>query len=323
MKVSALGSYPRIGEGAEKQKLRRAIQQYQAGKISEKDLGKIQENVTVTVLREQEEAGLDWVTDGLIRREDGQTYFTDHLGGFHRRNLLRYFDTNTYYRQPVCDGPVRWTEPITVADYKFASRQTPLPVRPVVTGPFTLAGLTLDEHYRDTGTYIGDLTTAMNQELKALSSAGAPMLQVDEPILTRHAEDAGIVREVFTKLVDGVNTPVWVALYMGPVVPLLEQIDSWPVAGVWLDCVSDPDTVQRLSEKPFAEDKQLGLGIVDARNTKLETVDEIRNQLKRVADKTPLERLAVTTSAGLEFLPRDRAQQKLQRMSEAVQSFQQ
>ena len=49
MKVSALGSYPRIGEGPEKQKLRRAIQRYQAGKISEEDLREIQNDVTLEV----------------------------------------------------------------------------------------------------------------------------------------------------------------------------------------------------------------------------------------------------------------------------------
>jgi 5-methyltetrahydropteroyltriglutamate--homocysteine methyltransferase len=108
---------------------------------------------------------------------------------------------------------------------------------------------------------------------------------------------------------------------MGPVAHLLDQIGGWPVAGVWLDCVSDPTTIERLAEQPFAEGKQLGLGIVDARNTKLETVDAITSALARVAQKTPAERLVVTTSAGLEFLPRDRARQKLHRMSEAARSF--
>ena len=72
MKVSALGSYPRIGEGAEKQKLRRAIQSFQAGKIPEEELKAIQDDVTREVLHEQEKAGLDWVTDDLKIAETGE-----------------------------------------------------------------------------------------------------------------------------------------------------------------------------------------------------------------------------------------------------------
>ena len=323
MKVSALGSYPRIGDGAGKQKLRRAIQSHQAGKISAQDLAAIQDDVTREVLREQEIAGLDWVTDGLVRREDGQTYFTDKLEGFHRGGLLRYFDTNTYYRQPVCNGEVKWTGPITVDDYKFAAKETPLIVRPVVTGPFTLAGLSLDEHYKDPRTFIEALTTAMNKELRALSGAGAKMLQIDEPVLTRQPQDRFYVHEILGRLVEGVSSEIWVALYMGPVVQLLDQIPDWPVAGVWLDCVTDPGTVDHLATKPIAGDKQLGLGLIDARNTKLDDTRAITKALNRVSQKTPAERLAITTSAGLEFLPRDRAQEKLRLMSEAVNLFRQ
>ncbi|MDX1390429.1 MAG: hypothetical protein R3344_14665, partial [Acidobacteriota bacterium] len=149
MKVAAFGSFPRVGEGPENQRLRRGIQQWQAGKIGDADLRSIQEDVTREAIAIQEKAGVDWPTDGLIRWEDGQTYFADRLEGFHRGGLLRYFDTNTYYRQPEIDGDIRWTKPITVAVFEFARAQTDRHLRPIVTGPFTLAGLSLDTHYDD------------------------------------------------------------------------------------------------------------------------------------------------------------------------------
>ena len=91
---SALGSYPRIGEGAQAQRLRRAIQRFQAGAVTREELRRVEDDVTAEVLAEQAAAGVDWVTDGLVRWEDGQTYFTDRLHGFRRGQLLRYFDTN-------------------------------------------------------------------------------------------------------------------------------------------------------------------------------------------------------------------------------------
>ena len=321
MKVSALGSYPRIGEGPEKQRLRRAIQQFQSGKITSEELRAVADEVTREVIGEQESAGLDWVTDGLVRREDGQTYFTDRLEGFHRGGLLRYFDTNTYYRQPVTDGPVGWTSPITVADYQFAAKHSGKPVRPVVTGPFTLSRLSLDEHYKNHETLTDSLAEAMNQELRALDAAGAPELQIDEPVLTRVDEDNARIVEILERLTDGVKAPVWVALYMGPVISLVDRLASWPVSGVWLDCVTDAVAVEKLAATPFAESKTLGLGLMDARNTRLESVEEICVPLRRIAAKTDPERLAITTSAGLEFLPRDRAQKKLTRLAEAATAF--
>jgi 5-methyltetrahydropteroyltriglutamate--homocysteine methyltransferase len=193
----------------------------------------------------------------------------------------------------------------------------------VVTGPFTLAGLSLDEHYGDPRAFIGALTVAMNQELQALSKAGARMVQIDEPVLTRQELDAAYVGQVLDQLVEGVTSEVWVALYMGPVSQLLDQIGEWPVAGVWLDCVSDPRAVTELAAKPLGGEKKLGLGLIDARNTKLERPGDITRSLNLVTQKTPVDRLAVTTSAGLEFLPRDRAQEKLRLMSEAVNVFRQ
>jgi len=321
MKTSALGSYPRIGDGPERQKLRRAIQNFQAGRIDAGELRRTEDDVTREVLDEQQAAGLDWLTDGLVRWEDGQTYFTDRLEGFQRGGLLRYFDTNTYYRQPVVVGAVRWKAPITVENFRFASAHAKKPVRPVVTGPLTLAALSLDEHYRDARRLVADLTAALRQEIDALAQAGAASVQIDEPALTRRPMDAQWVRETMQALFRDATIPVWVALYMGSTAALLDQIGSWPAAGVWLDCVSDRSVLDRLAERPPTNGQQIGVGIVDARNTKLESVDDLVADLRRATRTVPAERMVATTSAGLEFLPRDRAQRKLERLVESVRSF--
>ena len=62
------------------------------------------------------------VNDGMIRWDDGQTYIARNLEGFEATGLLRYFDTNTYYRQPVATGPISWKGPITVSDYQVRRR---------------------------------------------------------------------------------------------------------------------------------------------------------------------------------------------------------
>lgn len=318
MIASALGSYPRIGEGAERQKLRRAIQKFQSGGLPADELRRVEDEVVEEALSEQAGAGLDWVTDGLVRWEDGQTYFADRLEGFRRGQLIRYFDTNTYYREPVAVGMVRWKGPITVEDYRFAAQLSSKPVRPVVTGPYTLARLSRDEYYHSLARFGSDLAAALHEELRALEAAGATQVQIDEPALLAHPEDEPLARDLLGRLTKGLKAKTWVALTLGSVTPLLDRIADWPVDGVWLDCVSDPLALERLMARLPARELWLGLGIVDARNTRLESVEALRAVLARAAERLPADRLAATTSAGLEFLPRERAAEKLARLSEAA-----
>ena len=321
MIASALGSFPRIGEGAEAQKLRRSIQKFQAGGMTREELRQVEDEVVVGALEAQAGAGLDWVTDGLVRWEDGQTYFTDKLEGFRRGQLIRYFDTNTYYRQPVATGPVRWKNPISVDDWKFAQGRSAKPVRPVVTGPYTLSRLSENAHYGDFDSFAADVATALHEEIRALEAAGAKAIQIDEPALVQDPADEPLARRLLARAIAGSKAEIWVALYMGSPAKLLDRALEWAVAGLWLDAVSDPALADRLAKQAAPGAVRLGLGVVDARNTRLESTDALRESLARVADRQGAERVVATTSAGLEFLPRDRAKEKLERLAQAAHTL--
>jgi 5-methyltetrahydropteroyltriglutamate--homocysteine methyltransferase len=322
MIASALGSYPRIGEGAEAQKLRRSIQKFQAGGMTREALRDVENEVVSEAVAEQEAAGIDWLTDGLVRWEDGQTYFADRLEGFKRGQLIRYFDTNTYYRQPVATGPVRWKAPISVEDWKFAQSKTSRSVRPVVTGPYTLSRLSENAHYGDFESFAADVATGMHEEIRALEAAGARAIQIDEPALVQDPSDEPLAKRLLARTLAGSKAEIWMALYMGSPAKLLDRALEWAVGGLWLDCVSDGGALlERLASKPASGSVKLGLGVVDARNTRLESADSLRESLARVADRQGAERVVATTSAGLEFLPRDRAQQKLARLAQAAHTL--
>ncbi len=321
MIASALGSYPRIGEGAEAQKLRRSIQKFQAGGMTREALRQIEDEVTVEALDAQAGAGLDWVTDGLVRWEDGQTYFADKLEGFKRGQLIRYFDTNTYYRQPVATGPIRWKSPISVEDWKFAQAHSKKPVRPVVTGPYTLARLSEDTHYGDFERFAADVAAALNEEIRALETAGAKTIQIDEPAVVLDPNDEPLAKRLLARAIAGTKAEIWVTLHMGSPAKLFDRALEWAVAGLWLDLVSDRALLDRLASQAAPGAVKLGLGIVDARNTRLESTDALRETLGRVADRQGADRIVATTSAGLEFLPRDRAREKLARLAEAAHTI--
>src|SRR3989304_9912273 len=111
MQTTVAGSSPKIPPRPRPARLRQAIARLDRGEITPEERAQVQGEVTIEVIREQLEAGLDRVADGQVRWDDDQTYVARGLEGFEIGGLVRYFDTNTYYRQPTVSGPVGWRQP--------------------------------------------------------------------------------------------------------------------------------------------------------------------------------------------------------------------
>ena len=296
--------------------MRGAISRFDRGKITQEELDQVADEVTTEVIEEQADAGLDLVTDGQIRWEDEQTYLARKLSDVTLNGLTRWFDTNMYYRQPVIGGAVAWREAILVRDYTFAVEKSAKPVKPVITGPYTLARLSLDEHYGSVQPLAEALADALNQEAKALQAAGATHIQFNEPAILKHKDDFTNFANVCRRLVDGLEVETALYLYFGDVEGIYPQILDLPFDLIGLDFVMGAKNEAIVQSAPFT--KKICLGIVDARNTKLESAEHIVERIQTLAAGIPPENVHVSPSAGLEFLPREVAQEKLRRLAEGV-----
>ena len=316
MITTVVGNYPKIGSGTGGPNLRTAISRFDSGRITEEELHQVEDEVTQEVIDEQVKAGLDLITDGQIRWEDGQTYFAAKIQGFSINGLIRYFDTNTYYRQPIAEERLQWQKAISLRDYQLAVSYSPKPVKAVITGPYTLAKLSKGPFYKDFKGMVLDLADTLNQEAKALAQAGAPVVQFDEPAILQDKGDFPLFKEAIDVLVRGVSTKTALYTYFGDISGLHREFFKLPVNILGLDFVMGQGNWGLL--RGFPEDKELGLGIIDARNTKTETVEEIVEAIRNVSKEVPLERLHINPSCGLEFLPRPNAYSKLERMVEGA-----
>jgi len=117
--------------------------------LSGSDLNQVQDNAVIDVIKQMESAGLDIITDGMIRWPDPVSYIAGKLDGVESGVSLPYFNSGTNYIQPVVKSGLKWNSPITVDDYKFASSKSNKKVKAVLTGPYTLAKLSVDEYYND------------------------------------------------------------------------------------------------------------------------------------------------------------------------------
>jgi len=314
--TTVVGNYPKIPNRPRPAKLRAAIARLERGEIGADTLRRVEDEVTLEVIQEQVEAGIDIITDGQIRWEDDQTYFARCMDGFSIDGLIRYFDTNTYYRQPLVEGPVRWREPVVVADYEFAARQSPVPVKALVTGPYTLAALSANCHYGGLRELVLALAAELRNEVLALERAGAPIIQVNEPAILQQKEDFPLLRQALERMMDGVRAEAHLYTWFGDIEGLYPQILELPFAAIGLDFVKGPENWDVIARERFT--KKLGLGVIDARNTKLESVEEIVGAVRRASAIVPPDMFYVNSSCGLEYLPREAAQRKVARMVQGV-----
>ena len=84
MITTMVGNYPKISPDAKAPSLRTAISRFDESRITLEELKRVEEEVTKEVIQDQVDSGLDLVTDGQIRWDDGQTYIGPRYQGLHR-----------------------------------------------------------------------------------------------------------------------------------------------------------------------------------------------------------------------------------------------
>jgi 5-methyltetrahydropteroyltriglutamate--homocysteine methyltransferase len=316
--TTVVGSYPKPPDEGDTFTVRKTIHALDKGRATLDDLRAAQDELVRQVIAEQEAAGVDLVTDGHVRWDDILTPFARNIAGFEIGGLLRWFDNNVYYRRPLCVGDLEWRGPSSVESFRFASSVASTRVKAVIPGPVTFARLSVDEHYGDHERFVLAIARVIAQEAFELQAAGARVIQVDEPALLSAPEDlelASRALELITKEL-GSEVEVVLATYFGDAKRLGEEIYGLPVHRIGLDLIAGPENRELIRSLP--EGKSLQAGIVDARNTKLEATEDLVREIEGLADAVGAERLIVSPSAGLEFLPREKARAKLQRLTDAA-----
>lgn len=316
------GSYPRIAEGKEGQRLRQAYARWERGELSGEAFGRVQDSVTEEVIREQIEAGLDLVTDGQIRWYDPISHLAGKMEGVEINGLLRFFDTNFYFRQPVIVRQVRRRGPLVVEEFRLAKGFSVRPVKPVLTGPYTLARSSIlqTEVYRDPGALVLDLARLLGEEIQALALEGAEVIQIDEPLILKHPEDLYLFREAVEVLATAKGSArLALYTYFGDALPCYEAFQALPVEILGLDFTYSPTLPKVI--RAMGSEKVLGLGVFDGRNTKIETKETVFPLLEKVLPGVKTPSAYLNPSCGLEYLPCEKALGKLRRMKELRDEF--
>ncbi|HEX6262610.1 MAG TPA: hypothetical protein VF097_07175, partial [Actinomycetota bacterium] len=128
-----------------------------------------------------------------------------------------------------------------------------------------------------------------------------------------------VLGDVAERLIEGVGPTTVLQTFFGDVAEHGPAFFELPFDAFGLDLVAGPGNLEAIHE--FPADRILQAGIVDARNTRLEDSDDLARRIEGLAATVTPDRLWVSPSAGLEYLPREAAQRKCALLAEAARRF--
>jgi len=309
--TTTVGSFPKPDY------LMEARNQFSLGKIDRQELVALERQATAEVIRLQEEVGLDILVHGEMERGDMVAYFAELLSeSMTIGGLVRSYG-NRYYRKPIIIGKLHWQGPMTVEMWRYAQGLTARPVKGMLTGPYTMVDWSFDEHYDSRREAVLDMARVIHQEAVELEKAGARYIQVDEPAASTRPEEMELVAQGLAVVSEGLKAKTITHMCYGDFAKVFDQIVRLPVDQLDIETAnSDYDLLELFQRHRF--DKEVALGVVDVHDHRVETVEEVKEGIRRGLAVLPPERLYIDPDCGLKTRTWEEAAAKLRVMVQAV-----
>jgi 5-methyltetrahydropteroyltriglutamate--homocysteine methyltransferase len=309
MKTTVIGAFPKISDDPAGQEVRRALHRLDRGEIKSSAMDEVFDNATRAAMAELASAGIDVINDGQIRWDDLFAPFARSWGGVKRGPLERFYDNNTYFRQPVIEKPITTHGRTLVGDLKLARAIAKKELKGAVCGPLTFATLTAeDKAYRTLEERTLAVADAITAEIRGLGAAGARLVDVEDPAVAARPDLIGLARQAYERLA-AANVPLALHAYFFPADPILDELATFPVAQIGIDLRSrDTKALERIAA---LKGKTVVLGAVDARNTRLESPDDVAQTIDVALRALGADMVWAAPTTGLEYLPHDVASKKL------------
>jgi 5-methyltetrahydropteroyltriglutamate--homocysteine methyltransferase len=328
LSTTVVGSYPQpewlIDRAALGSHSVPRVRMSHAWRIPEPYLLEAQDDATVVAIRDMERAGIDTITDGEIRRESYSNRFATALDGVDAERPATIHTRSGEPRTvPRIVGPVRWRAPIEARDVEFLRAHTDRATKITLPGPFTMAQQASNEAYDDPDELVMDLAAAVNAEARALETAGANVIQLDEPWLRNDPEAARrIAVPAIDRALQGLTATTAVHLCFGYAALVGEKsANRYDFLGELSGCVAQQISVEAaqpkldLGQLADLAPKVVILGVLDLGDPHVETPEQVADRIRAALNHLPGERLIPAPDCGMKYLPRERAFGKLKALA--------
>ena len=328
--TSLVGSYPQPEWLIDRKKLAGRfpprVRAQELWRIDPAYLAEAQDDATLMAIRAQEDAGLDIITDGEIRRESYSNRFATALEGIDLDNPGTALDRSGHPNPvPRIVGKIRRKHAVEVEDLLFLKRHTSRMVKITVPGPFTMSQQAQNDFYPDLESAAMDYAVAVNAEIRDLFAAGADIVQIDEPYMQARPEPARAYGlRALNRALEGITGTTAVHICFGYAHVIHERPSGYSFQGELRGCrcqqVSletaqsglDCAVLQQLPEQKII------LGVIDLSDMRIETPDVVAARIRRALPYAAAENIIVAPDCGMKYLPRDVAYGKMLAMVEGA-----
>lgn len=324
--TSTAGSLPKPSWLAEPEKL------WSPWKLDDDELIEGKQDALLLALKEQQQAGIDIVSDGEQTRQHFVTTFIEHLNGvdFEKREVVRIrdrYDANV----PTVVGPVSRSKPVFVDDAKFLRRHTTQPIKWALPGPMTMIDTLYDSHYKSREKLAWEFAKILNQEARELEAAGVDIIQFDEPAFNVFFDDMnewGVA--ALERAIEGLQCETAVHICYGYGIKAntdwkktlgsewrqyeksFPKLQKSNIDIISLECHNSHVPIDLIE---LIRGKKVMVGAIDVATNTIETPEEVAATLRKALQFVDADKLYPCTNCGMAPLPRAVARGKLQALA--------
>ena len=331
--TTLVGSYPQPDWLIDREKLSKRfpprMRARELWRIPEPWLAEAQDYATRLAIRAQEEAGIDIVTDGEIRRESYSNRFATALEGVDQEQPGEANDRSGKPIQvPRVIGRIRRKHAVEVDDLLFLKKHTTRKTKITVPGPFTMSEQAQHLYYKSGEEAAMDYAAAVNEEIRDLFAAGADVVQIDEPWMQARPEKArqyGL--RALNRALEGITGKTAVHICFGYAAVIHQKPSGYSFLPEFAGCSCHQVSIE--AAQPNLDcavlsslgNKQILIGCLDLNDMTIETPQIIVARIKRALPYVAKENVVLAPDCGMKYLPREVAFGKLKAMVEAAKSL--
>src|SRR6186713_1919024 len=282
-------------------------------RIPEAWLAEAQNDATLLAIRAQEDAGLDIVTDGEIRRESYSNRFATALDGIDLDNPGSALDRSGHPNPvPRIVGKIKRRHAVEVDDLKFLRAHTTRRTKITVPGPFTMLQQAQNDFYASEEEAAMDYAAAVNEEIKDLFAAGADVVQIDEPYMQARPEKArqyGL--KALNRALDGITGTTAVHICFGYAAIIHERPSGYSFLPELAQCSCRQVSIETAQSSLDCSSllplkgKRVMVGCIDLSDPKVETPEAIVARIERALPYVEAENVILAPDCGMKYLPRE------------------
>ena len=321
------GSLPKPGWLSETGKL------WPSWRASAAELAQAKRDATLLWIKEQEDAGIDIVTDGEQSRQHFVHGFLEFVEGIDFANKVKMGIRDNRYEAmvPVVVGPLRLKGRVHQVEARLARAHTRKKLKITMPGPMTIVDTIADRHYRDKVKLAMAFADLLNQEARGLERDGVDTIQFDEPAFNVYMDDVkkwGI--EALHRAISGLRCTTAVHICYGYGIKanidwketlgsewrqyeeIFPALAKSRIKQVSLECLHSHVPPQLMA---LLKGKDVLVGVIDVASDKVETPAEVAATIRTALKYVPKNRLIACTNCGMAPMNRELALAKLQALA--------